>query len=115
MIFSWKEIQSFQEETMKIFQSIEKNFMSMGFIPTQSSSNRSSNVTILMGFGILAIASIFEIILLYRANTFEEYVESIFVTTATVMFVSIFTATTFKIPYFYRFINTYQNVIDASE
>lgn len=87
----------------------------MGFIPPQSLSNRSLNVTILMGFAILFVATTFECILLYRANTFEEYVESIFVTLATIMFVCIYTATTYKIPHFYQFINIYQNSIEKSE
>lgn len=100
---------------MKIFQAIENNFILMGFIPAQALPNRSLNIKNLFGFAILAVATTFECVLLHQANTFEQYVESFYVTSATVMFVTIYTATTFKIPHFYQFINTYQNVIDASE
>lgn len=99
---------------MKVFQSVEANFTNMGFVPRRSASQRPLNSTILMGFALLVFACTSECILLLQATTFELYVESIYVTSATIMFAIIFTSTVFKIPYFYRFINTYQKVVNAS-
>lgn len=100
---------------MKVFQSIETNYKRMGFIPSQTEQQRPWNLTILIGFVVLAFAATSECILLLRATTFELYVESIYVTSATIMFVIIYTASVFRVPYFYRFINTYQKVVDTSE
>lgn len=100
---------------MKVFQSVVANYKRMGFTPNQAVPKRPLNLTILIGFVVLGFASISECILLLRATTFELYVESIYVTSATIMFVTIYSASVIRIPYLYRFINTYQGVIDASK
>lgn len=109
--------QRFQEikMDMKVFQSVETNYKRMGFVPSQAQPKRPLNLTILIGFVVLGFASVSECILLLQATTFELYVESIYVTSATIMFVTIYTASVIRIPYLYRFINTYQRVVDASE
>lgn len=100
---------------MKVFQSVEANYKRMGFTPNQAVPKRPLNLTILISFVVLGYASISECILLLQATTFELYVESIYVTSATIMFVTIYSASVIRIPYLYRFINTYQRVIDASK
>lgn len=100
---------------LKVFQTIETNFIRMGFIAKHSVPERLLNVTIFMGFIVLALSTTSECILLKQANTFELYVESIYVTSATIMFVIIYTSTVFKIPHFYQFVNTYQRVVNASK
>ena len=94
---------------------MEANFIQMGFIPNESIPIRSLNVTKLLSFVVLFMATTFECVLLKRSNTFEQYAESIYVTSATIMFASIYTATTFKIPSFFKFINNYQKLVDASK
>lgn len=101
---------------MKIFQTIKTNFIGMGFMPIRSSPKRPlMNITIFFGFIVLAFTCTSECIQLQQATDFEVYVQLIYITSATIMFVVIYTATVFKIPYFYRFINTYQTVINASK
>lgn len=98
---------------MKIFQTVEKNFVHLGLYSNQSSP--SFNVKNVLFLGICTVATVSAYIPVFQSATFVDLTESIFFVSTIVLIGIQYSAIAYKIPYFYQLRNSYQNIINTSK
>lgn len=97
---------------MKILQIVQTNFAILGISSNQSNLNRKSAMGIIVG-GLAATSS--AMFLLFKANSFVEYVNSFYVTTVLVAFYICFAVLLFSKEKIFKLIDKVDECVEGSE
>lgn len=98
---------------MKLYRVIQKNFSLLGIVPKQSKSSRKK-LAMTSSIHILDTTSSL-IFLVFKANTFIEYVNNIYVTTTGIMMSICFANIAVKSDKLFDIINGVEKFVDESE
>lgn len=101
---------------MKLFQIIRKKFAVLGISPANSIQKYPLNPKLVLVYFIYGATWSSSALFLYRkANTFEEYTNNIYVTSATAMIIITYTVVVTKMSKFFTYINNYGQTVERSE
>lgn len=98
---------------MRIFQTVEKNFIHLGLYSNPSSpSLKVKNVFFL---GIYTVGTAFACVPMYQSATLFDLTQSAYYVSSIALVGIQYAVMVYKIPYFYQLRNSYENIIDTSE
>lgn len=101
---------------MKLFQIIQKKFTVLGITSAQSIQTQPFNREIVLAFVVYICAHISHVLFLFRkGNTFEDYTDNIYITSATAMTTFFFTGVVDKMSVLFHFINECEKIVDRRE
>lgn len=91
---------------MKLFRIIQKNFAILGITSAQSIQKHPFNRQIVLLYSIYGSTWISSVLFLFqKANTFEEYTNNIYITSAAAIVMFSFTIIVFKMSKLFEFVN----------
>lgn len=101
---------------MKVFHKIQANLEILGITKNQSLQNDPFNGKKLMGILIFSYSIVSHFLyILFNAKSFEEYIECICSTSASVLITTCFAAMTFKMTTLFKLIEKKEDLINTSE
>lgn len=101
---------------MKIFRSIQENFAILGVNPNQLTKKNNINVKNLISLFFHGFIIIAYLLYLARiANSFREYTDGIFATSAVLVCGASMIIIVWKMPKLFKLIDKLENVINCSE
>lgn len=95
---------------MELFQLIRSKFAVLGIVPSKSTQTYRKLVMVYFIYGFIWTSS--SLFLYKKANTFEEYTNNIYVTSATAMILASFTVVVSKISRFFKFLDNYGRTVE---
>lgn len=101
---------------MKLFQIIQSKFAVLGITQTQSIQKQPFNQKILLAYFIYCFGWISSAVFLFqRANTFEEYTNNIYVTSATAIIIFCFTVVVLKMSKLFGLIEKCEKITEIGK
>lgn len=97
---------------MKILQTVQKKYAILGICSNQSKCNRKSVLMCLIYSLGCTLSALF---LFYEANSFQEYTNNIYITSALAMCVTFFAIVVVKMRKLFEMIDNMEKSIDESK
>lgn len=105
-----------RSKKLRILQTLQQKFAILGICPIETKQACNSRNKLLIGFCIFGISSISHCVFLFGvANTFEEYTNSIYMTTMTISIAAVYLIVVWKMENLFQFIENCEQIIDKSE
>lgn len=101
---------------MRIFQILRQKFAILGICPNESEQASDKRIKRLIGFLAFGISCISHCVFLFSmANTFEEYANSIYMTTITISLSAVYLIVVCKTKNLFHFIEGCEQTINKSK
>lgn len=99
----------------KLFRTIQKNYARLGIVPNQSKCFRAKFCLVMACLVYCSSTTSSVLFLIFEANTFTEFVNNIYITSAAIMINIFFIVIIIERDKLFEFIINIENLIDESE